>query len=99
MKYGHFSSILPILSDESTIHVYMAHMKLQPKPNSGIEFFYQLTNYEKDENLAFLYLNSIDLCVKHVSEEFYEIFGLSQDYAKCKIEKKDFYLNNMITNF
>lgn len=36
LNIGHYSSILPLLSDETTINVYMAHMKLQPKPNSGI---------------------------------------------------------------
>lgn len=39
------------------------------------------------------------MVVKYVSDEFYDIFGLTKAEAKHKFKKEEIFLNNIITNY
>lgn len=46
-----------------------------------------------------MYIDTVDLRIKHVSEEFYEKFRLERDFAKIKIQKQDLFLNNIVMGY
>lgn len=60
-------NVIPIIYGNYFIKVFEANVKLEPKPNAGIELFYFLENVEKEEKRAYLYVNCTDMNIFYIS--------------------------------